>query len=68
MTCTSEQLTGPSSGSVTVTWNGIELPKAKVPPATGVVTTTIGAVFPAVITTLAAPVRPWLSVTVRTAV
>ena len=49
---TSEQLTVPSSGSVTVTLNGMSSPKSNVPPNTGVFTTTVGLVLPTVITVL----------------
>ena len=63
-TCTSEQLTVPSSGSVTVTVNGMLSPKANVPPSTGVLTTTVGLVLPTVITVLVEFVLPDESVTV----
>ena len=68
MTWTSAQLIAPSSGSVTVIANGMSSPKANVPPATGVVTETVGLVLPAVITVLWAAVLPEESVTVSTAV
>ena len=62
------QLIAPSSGSVTVTVNGMLSPKANVPPSTGVLTTTVGDVLPAVITVLVGSSCPDESVTVRTAV
>src|SRR4051812_48587133 len=68
VTWTSEQLTVPSSGSVTVTVNGMLSPKANVPPSTGVFTTTVGLVLPTVIVVLVAVCSPEESNTVRTAV
>ena len=68
VTITWLQSIGPSSGSLTVTANGMESPKAKVPPSTGVVTVTDGAVLPTVMTVLAKPVLPLVSVTVSRAV
>src|SRR4051794_1598558 len=68
VTCTAEQLTVPSSGSVTVTVNGMLSPNANVPPSTGVLTTTVGLVLPTVITVLVEFVLPDESVTVSTAV
>ncbi len=62
-TVTFEQSIVPSSGSVTVTLNGTWSPKPKTPPLAGVTSFTVGAVLPAVTTTLAAPVRPVGSVT-----
>ena len=54
----------PSSGSVTVTENGMFSPKANVPPSTGVVSVTVGDVLPTVIVVFAEPVFPLESVTV----
>jgi hypothetical protein len=62
-TTTFEQSIVPSSGSVTVTWNGTVSPKPKKPPLTGASSFTAGSVLPAVTTTLAAPVNPVVSVT-----
>ena len=67
MTSTRLQLIGPSSGSVTVTENGMLSPKANVPPSTGVVRVTVGEVLPTVIVVFAAPVLPLESVTVSLA-
>ena len=55
----------PSSGSVTVTVYGMSLPKVNVPPATGVVTVTVGLVLPAVIVICCPADLPDESVTVR---
>ena len=68
MTWTSEQTIAPSSGSVTVTVNGMSSPKANVPPATGVFTTTVGLELPAVIVVCWPADMPDESVTVRTTV
>ena len=64
VTATSAQLIAPSSGSLTVTVNGMLSPKANVPPSIGVVTVTVGAVLPTVIVVFAEPIRPFESVTV----
>ena len=48
----------PSSGSLTVTWNGTVSPKENSCPATGWVRFTVGAVLPDVTTRLAVPVSP----------
>ena len=68
VTCTSEQSIAPSSGSVTVTVNGMLSPKANVPPSTGVFTTTVGLVLPTVMIVLVAVCLPDESITVSTAV
>ena len=68
VTVTREQLIVPSSGSVTVTVNGMSLPKANVPPSAGVSPSTVGAVLPAMISELAEAWSPDVSVTVSTAV
>src|SRR3954452_12273868 len=68
VTTTLLQLTVPSSGSVTVTVYGMLSPKLNVPPSTGVLTTTVGEVLPAVIFRLADALRFDESVTVSTAV
>ena len=62
------QSIGPSSGSVTVTENGMLSPKANRPPSSGTVTVTVGAVLPAVIVVFADAVLPLESVTVSRAV
>ena len=58
----------PSSASVTVTPQATVSPKSRKPPLTGMSTVTSGRVLPAVISMLATPVAPRLSVTVSTAV
>ena len=63
VTCTSAQLIGPSSGSVTVTVNGMLSPKANVPPSTGTVMFTVGAVLPTVMVVFADPTLPLESIT-----
>ena len=63
MTSTREQLIGPSSGSVTVTVNGMFSPNANVPSSTGTVTVTVGAVLPTVIVVFAEPILPLESIT-----
>jgi hypothetical protein len=68
VTWTRLQLIAPSSGSVTVTENGIVSPKAKSPPSTGTVMFTVGDVFPTVIVVFAEAVFPLESVTVSLAV
>ena len=68
MTSTSAQLIAPSSGSVTVTANGMLSPKANVPPSTGTVSVTVGAVLPTVMVVFAEPTFPLESVTVSLAV
>ena len=50
---------------VTVMVNGMVLPNANVPPATGMVTVTVGLVFPAVIVVCPSELRPDESLTVR---
>ena len=67
VTATSAQLIAPSSGSVTVTVNGMLSPKANVPPSVGTLTVTVGAVLPTVIVVLAEPLMPFESVTVSLA-
>ena len=67
MTWTSAQLIAPSSGSVTVTVNGMLSPKANVPPSVGTLTVTVGAVLPTVIVVFAEPLMPFESVTVSLA-
>ncbi|GIV62328.1 MAG: hypothetical protein KatS3mg044_1194 [Rhodothermaceae bacterium] len=58
----------PSSASVTCTLNGMVAPQLKMPPATGASMVTSGRVLPAVMVTVAEPLRPVASVTVRRAV
>ena len=62
------QSIAPSSGSVTVTVYGMLLPKANVPPSTGMSTMTVGAVFPTVIVVFADAALPLESITVSLAV
>ena len=68
MTSTSSQSIPPSSGSVTVTTNGMLSPNANSPPSTGTLTVTVGEVLPAVIVVFADAVLPLESVTVSLAV
>ena len=63
VTWTSAQSIAPSSGSVTVTVNGMSSPKVKVPPSTGTVMVTTGAVFPTVMVVFADPTLPLESIT-----
>ena len=58
----------PSSGSVTVIWNGTVSPKENSWPLAGVLMVTVGAVLPTLICTLAVPVAPCGSRTVSVAV
>lgn len=67
-TSTFEQSMVPSSGSVTVTLNGISSPKENSCPSPGSSRFTLGAVLPTVTWTLAEPVRPVGSVAVTVAV
>ena len=68
VTWTSAQSIAPSSGSVTVTVNGMFSPNANVPPSTGTSTVTIGAVLPTVIVVFADPILPLESITASFAV
>ena len=68
VTWTSEHAITPSSGSVTVTANGILSPNANVPPSGGTLIAMLGLVLPAVMTVLADVCRPVESNTVRRAV
>ena len=68
VTSTRLQLIAPSSGSVTVTVNGMLSPKANVPSSTGTLMVTVGAVLPTVIVVFALPSLPLESVTVSLAV
>ena len=67
MTFTRLQSIVPSSGSLTATVNGMPSPNANVPPSTGTVTLTVGAVLPTVIVVVLASVFPLESVTVSRA-
>ena len=65
VTSTSAQSIAPSSGSVTVTVNGMLSPNANVPSSTGMSTSTVGAVLPTVIVVFAEPTLPLESMTVE---
>ena len=67
VTSTRRQSIPPSSGSVTVTVNGMFSPKANRPPSTGRLTVTVGEVLPAVIVVFADVLLPLESVTVSLA-
>ena len=68
MTSTREQSIGPSSGSVTVTENGMSCPNSKKSPSSGVSIETDGDVLPTVIVVVLESVLPLESVTVSRAV
>ena len=68
VTATRPQSIGPSSGSVTVTENGIDSPNENRPPSTGVSMTTVGDVLPTVIVVFADVDFPLESITVSRAV
>ena len=68
VTSTREQSTGPSSGSVTVTENGMSWPNSKKSPSSGVSIVIVGEVLPTVITVVLESVFPLESVTVSRAV
>lgn len=68
LTWTLEQSIAPSSGSVTVTLNGMSSPKLNSCPSPGSSRFTLGAVLPTVTWTLAEPVRPVGSLAVTVAV
>lgn len=67
-TSTREQSIAPSSGSTTVTENGMLCPHSKTSPSTGVSMVTFGAVLPTVIGIVFESDRPPASVTVSFAV
>ncbi len=68
LTLTLEQSMVPSSGSVTVTSNGIASPKSWIAPSRGSLRATVGAVLPTVTRTEAVPDLPVESVTFSVAV